>query len=368
MKYFVTFLLLVGSWSNAGGVSVNSGVVQPSAAGRFKKSPDAAVSEAAAKNNEIQSRNLAEFGTLLGLSATVRPFADYEKTGYVFVSDSFEFDSRSVKETIAANLPNDVTLVIFMENASSSRAASLRTLFSKHLPADRLKLVELTNADSGFWARDGLPVPVIDEKLGGLSLVDAKYYYPFNSDDEVAALMGSPVNSHKFNFEGGNFMASDKGHCILVNNRSHSKIPDSIFQTLYGCKQIDRLPHLFGIGHIDEHVRWISEDTVLTDLPEYETKLKASGLKVVMLPRPENEIESYVNSLIVNGVAIVPVFGGKNDASALAVYTAAGFTAVGADSATLSNYGEGSVHCITMTYPPVAFGTILKSIGAREVQ
>jgi agmatine/peptidylarginine deiminase len=333
----------------------------------MKKSPSPAAARAAIENNEVQSSKLAEFGTLFGVRSSVRPFADYEQTGYVFISDSFEFSSKSAKEAIAANLPKDVTLVIFMEDVSGSRAASLRSSFSKYLPPERLKLVELTNADSGFWARDGLPIPVIDESLGTLSLVDARYYYPFEADSEVGVLMGAPVNSHKFNYEGGNFMANDKGHCIMVNNRSHARIPDSIFQTMYGCKQIDRLPHISGIGHIDEHVRWVSEDTVLTDLPDYEKTLKAGGLKVVMLPRPDNEIETYVNSLIVNGVAIVPVFGEKNDAAALAVYTSVGLKAVGADSESLSNDGEGSVHCITMTYPPVALGTILKSMGAREV-
>lgn len=333
----------------------------------MKHSPSAAVAQAAMENNEIQTRNLATFGSLAGTSPSVRPFADYEKTGYVFISDSFEFNSKAAKEAIAANLPKDVTLVIFMEDTSGARASTLRTSFSKFLPADRLKLVELTNADSGFWARDGLPIPVIEEKSGTLSLVDARYYYPFQADDEVGTLMGAPVNSHKFNYEGGNFMANDKGHCIMVNNSSHAKIPDSIFQTMYGCKQLDRLPHLSGIGHIDEHVRWVAEDTVLTDLPEYEKTLKAGGLKVVMLPRPDNEIETYVNSLVVNGVAIVPVFGEKTDAAALAVYTSVGLKAVGADSESLSNDGEGSVHCITMTYPPVPFGTILKSIGAREI-
>lgn len=209
---------------------------------------------------------------------------------------------------------------------------------------------------------------MIDEKTSSLALVDARYYYPFEPDTDIGTLFGAPVSSHKFNFEGGNFMANHKGHCVMVNNSSHAKIPDSIFQNMYGCKQIDRLPHLEGIGHVDEHVRFVSEDTVLTDLPEYKKTLEASGLKAVLLPRPNTEMETYVNSLVVNGVAIVPTFGEKTDAEALKVYESVGLKAFGADSLSLSNDGEGSIHCITMTYPDVPFAMVLKSLHATEIQ
>lgn len=332
-----------------------------------KKSPASAVMDRAILNNEIARRHLLEFNPLLGSPQTVRPFADYEETGYVFINDKFTFSSQGAKEAIAANLPKDVTLVVFMEDTTSIAAASLRKTYEKFVAPDKLKLIKLDDASDGFWARDGLPVPVIEEASGNLGLVDAKYYYPFEPDEQVGLKFGSQVRSHRFNFEGGNFMANHKGHCILVNNRSHSKIPDSIFESLYGCTKIQRLPHVSGIGHIDEHVRFVSEDTVMTDLPSYKKALEDAGLKTILLPRPENEIETYVNSLIVNGVAIVPVFGQPTDQEALDIYKAAGLKAVGGDSKTLSNYGEGSIHCITMTYPPVPLKTLLKHIGAREI-
>lgn len=337
------------------------------AAAPLKHNPSAAIMDEAVRHNEELSRDSSNFEAWKGFSTTVRPFADYEKAGYVFISDDFEFDSRKAKEAIAANLPKDVTLVVFTEDGSSSHVASIERTFAKILPAKQLKVVQLADASSGFWARDGLPVPVLDESTSALALVDAKYYYPFEPDQDVGAMLGAAVASHKYNFEGGNFMANHKGHCVMVNNRSHSKIPDSIFETLYGCKTLDRLPHLSGIGHVDEHVRFVSEDTVLTDLPDYKKELEKSGLKVVMLPRPDNEIETYVNSLIVNGVAIVPTFGEKSDAVALKVYESVGLSAFEGPSSVLSNEGEGSIHCITMTYPPVPFVSILKALGAKEL-
>lgn len=331
------------------------------------KTPSQAVMDAAILHNEKLTTQLIERGSLLGTTTVVRPFADYEEAGYVFINGDFQFSSREAKEAIARNLPKDMTLVIYVDDAGGSRATSIRNSFSKLMAPDRLKIIELEDASTGFWARDGLPVPVIDTKTDGLAFVDARYYYSFEPDQAVASMFGGSMTSHKYNFEGGNFMANHKGHCIIVNNRMHAKIPDAIFETQYGCQKLQRLQHVSGIGHIDEHVRFISEDTVLSDLPEYKTELEASGLKVIMLPRPENELETYVNSLVINGVAIVPVYGESNDQVALDIYTKAGLKAVPADSSSLSNDGQGSIHCITMTYPPTPFKTLLKSLNAKEV-
>ena len=371
MKSFVRLSLMIG---------LSIGVVQSSTAtagaaltkAPNRKSPSPETVLRAEKNNENLRTLFLQPGSVSVFSASssatsVRPFADYEKTGYVFINGDFQFSSRQAKEAIAANLPPDTTLVVFVEDSNSSRAQAIRTSFSKWLGSDRLKIIELQDASDGFWARDGLPVPVKDSTTGDLKLVDAQYYYSFEPDKEVGSLFGASVSSHRFNFEGGNFMANDLGHCILVNNRSHSKIPDTIFETMYGCKRVQRLKHLSGIGHIDEHVRFISQDTVLSDLPEYKTELEAAGLKVIMLPRPQSDLETYVNSLIVNGVAVVPTYGQSTDKAALDIYSQAGFKAVSADSSSLSNDGEGSVHCITMTYPPVPFAKMLKILGAREV-
>ena len=356
-------LILAISFLIAGAASAQTLTKAP-----LTKAPSTAVIDAAVLHNENLTTQLLERGSLLGTTTVVRPFADYEEAGYVFVNGDFQFSSREAKEAIAKNLPKDMVLVVFVDDASGSRATALRASYSKLLPPDRLKIIELEDASTGFWARDGLPVPVIDTKTDALALVDARYYYSFEPDQAVSAMFGSSMTSHKFNFEGGNFMANHQGHCIIVNNRMHAKIPDAIFETQYGCKKLQRLPHISGIGHIDEHVRFISEDTVLSDLPEYKKDLEAAGLKVVMLPQPEGELETYVNSLIINGVAIVPVYDEATDQAALDIYTKAGFKAIPADSSSLSNDGQGSIHCITMTYPPTPFKTLLKNLNAKELR
>jgi len=95
--------------------------------------------------------------------------------------------------------------------------------------------------------------------------------------------------------------------------------------------------------------------------------LQGKGFTVHMLPKPSGPYETYVNSLIMNDQVIVPVFGRSTDAQALAVYQSLGLKASGADSKALSNQGQGSVHCITMTYPKVPAAALLKALGAREI-
>jgi hypothetical protein len=294
-----------------------------------------------------------------------RPYADYEKTGYLIMSADFNFNSRQAKTLMASKLPADGTLVIFTDTYGTSKEDVLRA-YEGIVPRGRIKVVTLSGASRGFWARDGIPVPVMDAS-GKLVVVDAAYGHRFEPDAEIARLFGARLEKHEYYYEGGNFMANHSGTCVMVNAHAHVRIPDSVFAGQYGCREMIRLPLVDGIGHIDEHVRFISEKVVVTDLPQYKDTLEGKGLTVHMLPKPAGPYETYVNSLLMNGKVIVPVFGRDTDEQALAVYRSLGLEAFGADSKSLSNQGQGSVHCITMTYPKVPARELMKALGATEL-
>ncbi|KAF0125482.1 MAG: hypothetical protein FD189_1575 [Elusimicrobia bacterium] len=294
-----------------------------------------------------------------------RPYADYEKTGYLIMSSDFNFNSRQAKLLLASKLPADATLVIFTDTYGTSKEDVLRE-FGSVVPRERIKVVTLPGARNGFWARDGIPVPAIDAS-NNLVVVDARYGHRFEPDAEIARLFGARLEKHQYYFEGGNFMASHAGDCIMVDHGAHRQIPDSIFVGQYGCQQMIRLPFIDGIGHIDEHVRFISERVVVTDLPQYKDTLEGKGFTVHMMPKPSGPFETYVNSVIMDGKVIVPVFGRDTDEQAFAVYRSLGLEPFGADSTTLSNSGQGSVHCITMTYPAVPARELMKALGATEL-
>ncbi|HCC48872.1 MAG TPA: hypothetical protein DEQ38_12260 [Elusimicrobia bacterium] len=306
------------------------------------------------------------FGEEERVERKYRPYADYETPGYLIMSADFVFNSRQAKLLMASKLPAGATLVIFTEyNDSGTKENILRT-FETVVPRSRIKVIALPRASRGFWARDGIPVPAMD-KGGNLVVVDAVYGHGFEPDAEIARMFGAGLEKHQYYFEGGNYMANHAGDCIMVNHGAHVQIPDSVFTGQYGCRQMIRLPFVDGIGHIDEHVRFISEKVLVTDLPQYKDVLQGKGFTVHMLPKPSGPYETYVNSLIMNDNVIVPVFGRSTDAQALAVYERLGLKASGADSKALSNQGQGSVHCITMTYPPVPAADLMKALGAKEL-
>jgi hypothetical protein len=198
-------------------------------------------------------------------------------------------------------------------------------------------------------------------------VVDAKYYHFFEADEVVSELFGADLVQHNYYHEGGNFLANNRGECLVVNNDRAIQIPDEVFLLKYGCKKTIRFPHTKGIGHIDETVKLINDDLALTDDKEYADILRANGFQVMMVPRPELEYETYVNSLYVNGTLFLPTFQEAGDAEAVALYESFGYKVVSLNSKQLSNNGLGSIHCITMAYPPVPFNELLANMGGREV-
>jgi hypothetical protein len=198
--------------------------------------------------------------------------------------------------------------------------------------------------------------------------VDARYYHKFEADEEVSQMFAAELIQHNYYHEGGNFLANNRGECLVVNNERAVKIPDEVFLNKYGCKKTIRFPHTKGIGHIDETVKLINDDLAITDDKEYASILKKNGFTVQMVPRPKNGYETYVNSLYVNGTLFLPTFKQSRDAEAVALYESFGYKVVALDSRSLSNDGKGSIHCITMAYPPVEFNELLKAVNGQEVK
>ena len=304
-------------------------------------------------------------------TSTVRPFAEYEEAGYLIFSSGTHFSSGKAKLAMAKDLPANMKLVVYTGSKSMKSARKLKDRYSKMVgDEDRVSIVytPMPGQDKGFWARDGVPVPVIrDDKTGAdpfLTLVDARYYHRYEADEIYGELFNSDLTRHKYYYEGGNFMANSIGECLVVNTNATNKIPDSIFRDHYGCKTLVRLPFVKGIGHADESVKFIDDKTVLTDERSYKPILERYGFDVKMLPRPVRDYETYVNSLMVNGVVYVPIFGQSGDDKALQVYRDLGFSKViGLNSVRLSNDGLGSLHCITMTYPPVEMSDLMATMG-----
>ncbi len=253
------------------------------------------------------------------------------------------------------------------------------------------------------WCRDHGPAflinPAAEQKK---VIVDWNYnawgnkYPPYDLDDVIPTLIGKhfdiPVYHPGIIMEGGSVEFNGMGtiltstSCLLNPNRNKHLNRDQIENYLfdyYGANQVLWVEE--GIvgddtdGHIDDTIRFVNEDTVLT-VVESNTQdenytllqdnlaqlkkmrlLNGKQLNIVELPMPEAVIyedqrlpASYANFYISNKYVIVPTFRSAMDDKALSIIADAykNREVVGIDSTDII-WGLGSFHCLSQQEPLV---------------
>ncbi len=253
------------------------------------------------------------------------------------------------------------------------------------------------------WCRDHGPAFLVNPNAEQKKVVvDWDYnawggkYPPFDLDDVVPTLIGKHFNIPVFNpgiiMEGGSVEFNGKGTvmtstaCLLNKNRNPHLNQQQIEEYLcnyYGMEQVLWVDE--GIvgddtdGHIDDTVRFVNEDTVITVIEEskndenYELlqhnlkQLKAmrllngKQLNIVELPMPEELVYedmrlpcSYANFYIANRSVIVPTFRSARDEKTLQIIQDCfpDRAVVGIDSTDII-WGLGSFHCLSQQEPAV---------------
>lgn len=294
------------------------------------------------------------FLPLTASAQALRPYAEYEPVKYLVMSAGFDYQTESVKRLILSRLPDGVLALIYPTSESEWTAFKRAGLESDHV-----ERMDVRSAGQALWARDSFPYPMVEG--GGISLVAAAYPQHFDPVDVIAARLGAAVRRHSTPFEHGNLAANARGDCVVVQENFAASASDEVFRGRYGCRRLLRLPFIAGIGHVDEVVKFLSDDEVLTDQPAFVKTLGAFGYRVILLPKavlPEALARrgvfpqrSYVNSLLINKTVFVPTFGLPTDEEALEVYRSFRLEVVAVPAAYVADYGGGSLHCLTMTYP-----------------
>ncbi|MFM8270350.1 MAG: agmatine deiminase family protein [Pseudomonadota bacterium] len=285
-----------------------------------------------------------------------RPFSELEKTGYLLFHSDTYYKTSIIKDTLASHLPAGVKLIVYTNQPSL--VSALRSHYEPLAGKTNVEVLGLRYpaTDRAIWARDNTPIPVLlqasETETSKWGAIDAVYYGGDEPDSALASFFHINLGKNPYQFEGGNFVTDPRGNCVIVNKRPTAEIPDSVFTEIYGCKKVVRLKHVSGIGHADERVKFINESTVLTDTEIYVPQLSALGYEVRVLPTPlGGRFRTYVNSLSIENKIFVPVFDQENDAEALAVYRSFGLDVIPLNTEDISDNGNGSIHCITMTYP-----------------
>ena len=269
--------------------------------------------------------------------------------------------------------------------------------------------VDLNNVEFFFnptndaWCRDHGPAFLINPNAEQKKIiVDWDYnawgnkYPPFDLDDVIPTLIAKhfnlPVYYPGIVMEGGSVDFNGKGTlitstaCLLNENRNphlNQQQIENHLQNYYGVEQVLWVSE--GIvgddtdGHIDDTVRFINEDTVLTVIEENkhdenytllqrnlaELKkmrlLNGKQLNIIELPMPEEIVyndqrlpTSYANFYIANKSVIVPIYRCGHDERALHIIADCfpDRKIVGIDSTEII-WGLGSFHCLSQQEPAV---------------
>jgi len=283
---------------------------------------------------------------------------------------------------------------------------SMKSFAVSHLRKENVDLSKVEfffHPTNDAWCRDHGPAFLVNANAEQKKvIVDWGYnawggkYPPFNLDDVIPTLIGKHFNIPVFNpgiiMEGGSVEFNGKGTvltstaCLLNKNRNPHLNQQQIEEYLYnyyGQEQVLWVDE--GIigddtdGHIDDTVRFVNEDTVITvieenkkdenyDLLQHNLKqLKAMRLQngkqlnIVELPMPPALVYedmrlpcSYANFYIANKSVIVPTFRSAKDDKALQIIESCfpDREVIGIDSTDII-WGLGSFHCLSQQEPAI---------------
>jgi len=281
---------------------------------------------------------------------------------------------------------------------------TMKAFATAHLVAAGVDMQQVSfflHPTNDAWCRDHGPAFLVNPlAVQKKVIVDWNYnawgnkYPPFDLDDVVPTLVGKALNLPVYHpgivMEGGSVEFNGKGTvltstCCLLNPNRNPHLDREQLETYlrdyYGIEQVLWVKE--GIigddtdGHIDDTVRFVDEDTVVTVIEENKQDenygllqdnlrdlkkmrlLNGRQLNIIELPMPEAVIyedqrlpASYANFYIANESVIVPTFRCHRDDKALQLIQEC-FPArrvVGIDSTDII-WGLGSFHCLSQQEP-----------------
>jgi agmatine deiminase len=307
----------------------------------------------------------------------------------------FPFYAQFIKELTKGEQVN----INVADNAMQEFATNLLRMEG----VDLSKVAFFMHPTNDAWCRDHGPAflinPAADQKK---VIVDWGYnawgnkYPPYDLDDVIPTLIAKhyniPVWYPGIVMEGGSVEFNGAGTlltstaCLLNPNRNPHLNQDQIetyLRNYYGVEQILWVDE--GIvgddtdGHIDDTVRFVNADTVLTVVEKNKNDenyallqhnlrqlqqmrlLNGKQLNIIELPMPDELVYedqrlpcSYANFYIANQSVIVPIFKCDQDEKALQIIQDCfpDRRVVGIDSREII-WGLGSFHCLSQQEPAI---------------
>jgi len=332
------------------------------------------------------------YGITVAPSVGFRPVAEYETAAKLMIT----YSSNSLPAGIKNNLVDivkhgkDVAEVVIVYGSNSAKNSFSNTLKGAGVNTGGLDWVKLDN--DSIWMRDYGPVPILSD-TGKVGMVDLRYYHQRIYDDAVptklASLWNISVYRAPIDFEGGNFMSDTQGNCfaseglLWYNSVGQSQI-EKYMKDYLGCDNLYIVKPLQGEGttHIDMQAKIVDDDTVIVG--EYGSNqdyanwkitndnaalIESKGYEVVRMPMPSNSdgnFRTYINSLFVSGVNMVPIYSidKSKEAEAMQIWEQVmpAWDHIGMNSDAVIAWA-GAIHCITMTTGSGSFSKMESNPG-----
>jgi len=257
---------------------------------------------------------------------------------------------------------------------SNQSAAQIR--FEMVQAGVELDYVEFLLVDiQTVWMRDYGPIITKDAATGERQVVDPEYYPGRPIDDRFPRAYASdrgwrrvPLN---VSFEGGNFITDGRGTVCMSNgvkwfnrDKTTSQIEREFRKV--GANRVVFFEPLVdeGTTHIDMFARIMSDDVALVSrypvghkqhqvCEEAAAGFRNIGYRVLRVDADYryDEYGTYTNSVLINGLALVPNYAdGSKNRAALQTYRDAGFDAQPVDARLIIRY-SGATHCVSMQVP-----------------
>lgn len=284
-------------------------------------------------------------------------------------SETFRRIERAVIHTV-----DQTADLIVLVNSDAEGARLINEFRGLGGNVDRLKPVNISH--NSIWYQDYGPIYAIDAD-GSLVSNDFTYArYNRHADDAspgtLARLQSVRNRPVTMNYEGGNFISDGHGACF-ASHRIYDQNPqlredqvNDLMRANLGCQKMVILTPLVDdiTYHIDLFAKLVAENTFMVgDFPEgTENKtimdenarvLESMGYQVRRIPVQNPNSENYlthINTFLINGYALMPIYGIPEDRVAKEAYEQAGFKVLEINARDLQNTG-GAIHCILRSKP-----------------
>jgi agmatine deiminase len=285
-------------------------------------------------------------------------------------------------------------------NANDSKTIEMINQLLEKFEINKMNIELFDHKTNDSWCRDHGPGFLVNKENTNRLILDWEYnawggkYPPYNNDNEISQKIAKALKldfvSPGIVMEGGSVEFNGMGavmtskSCLLNQNRNphlnQSQIEEKLMK-YYGVNQVlwieDGIVGDDTDGHIDDTVRFVAENKVITMIEGNKADgnydilkenlallnkmrlLDGRALDIVEIEMPKPVVDSgerlpasYANFCITNGHVIVPTYRCNNDDKALEIIQSCfpERKVVGIDSTEII-WGLGSFHCLSQQEP-----------------